>query len=65
LNQEASVAVAVYNVAGQQILNIPAEVLAAGQHVLEVPVAALPNGLYTAQVTIDGAIQTVRISVAH
>ncbi len=65
LNQEASVAVAVYNVAGQQIVNIPAEVLAAGQHVLEVPVAALPNGLYTAQVTIDGAIQTVRISVAH
>jgi len=65
LTQNASVSVALYNVAGQQIMNIPAEVMAAGQHVVEVPVAALPNGLYTAQVSIDGAIQTVRISVAH
>ena len=65
LNQEAAVAVAVYNVAGQQIMNLPVEVLAAGQHAIEVPVATLPNGLYMAHVNIDGALQTVRISVAH
>ena len=65
LTQDASVAVSLFNVAGQQIMNIPAEVMAAGQHNVEIPVAALPNGLYTAQVSIDGAVQTVRISVAH
>ena len=65
LTQNASVSVALYNIAGQQVMNIPAEVMAPGQHVVEVPVAALPNGLYTALVSIDGAIQTVRISVAH
>ncbi len=65
LTQDASVAVSLFNVAGQQIMNIPADVMAAGQHNVEIPVAALPNGLYTAQVSIDGAVQTVRISVAH
>ena len=65
LTNEANVFVSLYNVAGQQILNLPAERMAAGQHSLEIPVASLPNGLYTAQVNMDGAIQTVRISVAH
>ena len=65
LTNEANVSVSLYNVAGQQIMNLPAERMAAGQHSLEIPVASLPNGLYTAQVNMHGAIQTVRISVAH
>lgn len=65
LNKEASVSVSVYNHAGQLVIAVDAATLAAGTHVIDLNVAELATGMYTAQVNIDGAISSIRLSVAH
>ncbi len=65
LSKEATVGVNVYSNAGQLVIAVDAASLAAGTHVIDLNVADLANGMYTAQVNIDGAIRSVRLSVAH
>jgi len=65
LNKEATIAVSIYNTAGQLVISIDAETFTAGNHVIAMDVKDLATGLYTAQVTIDGAIRSIRLSVAH
>jgi len=65
LSKEAMVGVNVYSNAGQLVIAIDATLLAAGTHGIDLNVGDLANGMYTAQVNIDGAIRSVRLSVAH
>lgn len=65
LNDNSQVGVSVFSVNGQLVVEIPARDLSAGSHEIAIPVASLANGVYTAQITLNQEIKTVRLSVAH
>lgn len=62
---ESQVGVQLFNITGQMVINIETEDFAAGEHAIELNVADLPTGMYTAQVSINDEIRSLRISVAH
>lgn len=65
LSNASSVVISIYNLAGQKVINLNSGILSSGNHILNIPVSDLPDGMYNAQVSIDGAIQTLRFAVAH
>ena len=63
LENEASVEIRVFNLTGQEILNLGKETLPSGSHVREIPAKDLSSGIYILRTSVSGKVYTSKMVV--
>jgi Secretion system C-terminal sorting domain len=66
VQQDGAVAIALYNLAGQQVATVQSDALQAGMSAsADLDVSALPAGMYVYRAQIDGQLQSGKLHIAH
>jgi len=63
LEKEASVDIRIYDLTGQEIINLGKETFPSGSHVREIPAGDLPAGVYMLRTLVSGQVYTSKMVV--
>jgi hypothetical protein len=65
LKSSSTVAVNIYNIAGQQVKSVINKTYAAGEHAVEFDLAGLKAGIYMVNMTVNGVSQTKKLTITE
>ncbi len=63
LESEESVDIRIFNLAGQEVINVEKQIYPAGKHTREIPVQDLSSGVYVLRLVISGEVYTGKMLV--
>lgn len=65
LKSSSTVAVNIFNIAGQQVKSVVNKTYAAGEHAVEFDLAGLKAGIYMVNMTVNGVSQTKKLTITE